>query len=63
MIGVELREPELAGHVVDRLREDSILVGRTGKRDHVLKIRPPLVFEDEHADLLVDTLSRALDSL
>jgi 4-aminobutyrate aminotransferase-like enzyme len=26
----------------------------------VLKIRPPLVFGTEHADLLVDTLNQAL---
>ena len=58
--GVELTSPELARSVVERLRADGVLIGRTGKRDDVLKIRPPLVFGDEHADLLVESLSRAL---
>ena len=60
MIGVELAEPELAGRAVERLRGAGILIGRTGKRDTVLKIRPPLVFGDEHADVLVAALDRAL---
>jgi len=58
--GVELSSPELARRVVDALRADGVLVGRTGRREDVLKIRPPLVFGDEHADLLVAALDRAL---
>jgi 4-aminobutyrate aminotransferase-like enzyme len=38
-----------------------ILIGRTGPGGNVLKIRPPLVFRDKHADLLVEALGRALD--
>jgi 4-aminobutyrate aminotransferase-like enzyme len=37
-----------------------ILVGRTGKHGDVLKIRPPLAFTDEHAELLVGALDRIL---
>ena len=46
--------------VVDRLRNAGILVGRTGPDGNVLKIRPPLVFGDEHAELLVDALRHSL---
>ena len=53
IIGVELTDAEAAGRVVDRLRQDGVLIGRTGKHENVLKIRPPLVFGDEHADILV----------
>jgi len=60
LVGIQLRGPEVAALVVDRLRETGILVGRTGPRDDVLKIRPPLVFDEEHAALLVDGLGRAL---
>jgi len=63
MVGIELADGELAAALVDRLREAGILVGRTGPRDDVLKIRPPLVFGDEHADILVDALARALRQL
>jgi 4-aminobutyrate aminotransferase-like enzyme/Ser/Thr protein kinase RdoA (MazF antagonist) len=60
LVGVELTGGDVAARVVDSLREAGILIGRTGKRDNVLKIRPPLVFHDEHAAILVDGLRRAL---
>jgi len=60
LAGVQLSSVELAGRVADRLREDGILVGLTGSRGDVLKIRPPLVFADEHTELLVTALGRAL---
>lgn len=60
LIGVELASAELAAQVVDGLRDDGILIGRTGRGENVLKIRPPLVFRDEHAALLVDALRRRL---
>jgi 4-aminobutyrate aminotransferase-like enzyme len=58
MVGVQLDSPDRAKQVVDRLREDGVLIGRTGRNDDVLKIRPPLVFTEEHADLLADALLR-----
>jgi 4-aminobutyrate aminotransferase-like enzyme/Ser/Thr protein kinase RdoA (MazF antagonist) len=71
MIGVELvkdrstREPagREAVAVVNALREASILIGATGPGENVLKIRPPLVFGPDHADLLVETLDRVLSSV
>ena len=60
LAGVQLTTGELAAHVVDELRQQGILVGRTGKNGEVLKIRPPLVFTDEHAELLVAVLTRIL---
>jgi 4-aminobutyrate aminotransferase-like enzyme/Ser/Thr protein kinase RdoA (MazF antagonist) len=60
LAGVQLTSSELAARVIDELREQGVLVGRTGPLDDVLKIRPPLVFSDEHAELLVAALDRAL---
>jgi 4-aminobutyrate aminotransferase-like enzyme/Ser/Thr protein kinase RdoA (MazF antagonist) len=60
LAGVQLSSGELAGRVADELREHGILVGLTGRREDVLKIRPPLVFADEHADVLVAALDRIL---
>jgi 4-aminobutyrate aminotransferase-like enzyme/Ser/Thr protein kinase RdoA (MazF antagonist) len=60
LAGVELSSGALAKRVADELREQGILVGLTGVQEDVLKIRPPLVFTDEHADLLVSTLDRVL---
>jgi 4-aminobutyrate aminotransferase-like enzyme/Ser/Thr protein kinase RdoA (MazF antagonist) len=60
LAGVQLSSGELTRHVADELRERGVLVGRTGPGGDVLKIRPPLVFSDEHADLLVAALDAAL---
>ena len=61
LIGVELPDATSAERVVNALRDDGILIGRTGRDGNVLKIRPPLVFRDVHADMLVESLARALD--
>jgi 4-aminobutyrate aminotransferase-like enzyme/Ser/Thr protein kinase RdoA (MazF antagonist) len=64
--GVELRGTEAvpgreyAARVVEGLRDRGVLVGATGPGGNVLKIRPPLVWTDEHADLLVRTLDEVL---
>jgi 4-aminobutyrate aminotransferase-like enzyme/Ser/Thr protein kinase RdoA (MazF antagonist) len=60
LVGVELDEPERASAVVDAMREAGVLIGRTGPRDDVLKIRPPLVFGGEHVDVLIQALDGAL---
>lgn len=67
LIGVELVSPDgestpdaLAARVVDELRDRRILIGRTGRNDNVLKIRPPLPFAEEHADMVVAALGEIL---
>jgi 4-aminobutyrate aminotransferase-like enzyme/Ser/Thr protein kinase RdoA (MazF antagonist) len=60
LAGVQLSSAELAERVADELREQGILVGLTGKHGDVLKVRPPLVFADEHGELLVSALGRIL---
>jgi 4-aminobutyrate aminotransferase-like enzyme len=42
------------------MRERGVLIGRTGPNEDVLKIRPPLVFDDEHVDVLVAALDESL---
>ncbi len=48
-----------AHRLVEAMKDRRVLIGRTGRHGHVLKIRPPLVFGDEHADLLVAALADA----
>jgi 4-aminobutyrate aminotransferase-like enzyme len=60
LVGVELDSPARARDVVNALRADGVLIGRTGPRDDVLKIRPPLVFAEPHVELLVRALERSL---
>lgn len=49
-----------AARVVNGLRRRQVLLSATGPDAHVLKIRPPLVFRHEHADLLVARLDEVL---
>jgi 4-aminobutyrate aminotransferase-like enzyme/Ser/Thr protein kinase RdoA (MazF antagonist) len=59
-VGVQLSESRLARHVVEGMRERGVLIGATGPADDVLKIRPPLVFTEHHADVLLDRLADTL---
>jgi 4-aminobutyrate aminotransferase-like enzyme len=45
------------------MRERGILLGKTGPAGNVLKIRPPLVFGVEHADLLLGVLDDVLTEM
>jgi 4-aminobutyrate aminotransferase-like enzyme/Ser/Thr protein kinase RdoA (MazF antagonist) len=56
------RAPAVAetDRIMNLLREDGFLLGRTGAFNNVLKIRPPLVFTPEYARVLLDGLDRAL---
>ena len=66
--GVELvrdpstKEPdaELASAVKNGMRMRGVLVGSTGRRDNVLKVRPPLVFGQEHIATVVGALDDTL---
>ncbi len=71
LVGVELvrdhatREPANVEtkRVLDLMRQNGVLIGSEGSYDNVLKIRPPLVFRREHADILVEALGRSLAAL
>lgn len=50
------REPdrETAEKIVNGMRARNILIGIAGRHGNVLKIRPPLCFSREHADIFLD---------
>jgi 4-aminobutyrate aminotransferase-like enzyme len=66
LFGVELADETRApagGHarrVTEAMRDRGVLISATGPAGNVLKIRPPLVFQREHADLLLQTLDDAI---
>ena len=70
-IGMELvrdrqtREPARAeaSRVHNGMRERGVLIGTTGPQGNVLKLRPPMVFSRENADLLLERLDETLASL
>jgi len=53
-------DPERTTRIIEAMRDRGVLIGRTGRERATLKIRPPLVFGDDHADLLVDALEGTL---
>jgi 4-aminobutyrate aminotransferase-like enzyme/Ser/Thr protein kinase RdoA (MazF antagonist) len=60
LVGVELASADAADRVVNQLREEGILIGRTGRSENVLKIRPPLVFAEGHAEVVAQAVGRAI---
>lgn len=70
-IGVDMvsdrrsRSPDThtARAIVNGMRERGVLIGVAGPHANVLKIRPPLVFSTEHADLLLERLRSTLAAL
>jgi len=62
VVNRETREParELAPRIVDELRERHILVGSIGIDDNILKLRPPMVFSKENADLFLQKFDEVL---
>ncbi len=52
-----------AASVVNGLRRRQVLISATGPKANILKIRPPLVFAKEHADLLLERLDLTLNDL
>ncbi len=52
-----------AASVVNGLRRRQVLISATGPKANILKIRPPLVFAKEHADLLLERLDQTLNEL
>jgi 4-aminobutyrate aminotransferase-like enzyme len=61
--GSKTPAPAQTKRVVNRMRELGVLISRIGMHDNILKIRPPMPFSKQHADLLVDRLNEALASL
>ena len=52
--------PSVASAVVETLREEGILLGTDGPWHNVLKIRPPMPFNTDDADRLVEAIDVAL---
>jgi 4-aminobutyrate aminotransferase-like enzyme len=62
----EGREPnaDLAGQVINRMKNDEkVLISRIGRFGNILKMRPPMVFNREHAEQLLTSLERVLNTL
>jgi betaine-aldehyde dehydrogenase len=49
--------------LVEDMRQRGVLISKIGASDNVLKIRPPLVFEHDHLDLLVERLADSFEAI
>ena len=60
-----LRTPatDEAKEICEILKDNGVFNYPTGKLDNVLKIKPPMVFGKEHADIFVSTLGAALTQI
>jgi len=56
-------DTETAAAVVEGLRERRVLISSEGKHGNTLKIRPPLVFGEQHADRLLTETAATLAAL
>mgnify|MGYP001305087382 FL=1 len=55
--------PKEMSRIQNRMRELGVLTGSEGQYHNVFKIRPPMVFKPEHADILVEAMDQALNEM
>ena len=60
---VEMASAEAAERAVEGMKARGVLIHRIGRHDHILKIRPPLVFGPAHAEILSAALCEVLEGL
>ncbi len=61
--GIPKPDPKAGLAMVNRLREQRVLIGASGTHGHVLKIRPPLPFSMSDADEFLNKTTKALQNL
>jgi len=59
-LGIELDDALKAEKTMEDMMQQGVLVGKTGPKNSVIKLRPPMTFKKEHADLLVNKLNLCL---
>ena len=55
--------PDAAAQVVEAMRRRGVLIGRVGRQQHILKLRPPMPFGRQHAEMAVTALQDALNEV
>ena len=61
----ETRSPDadFTKRLVNGMKEHGVLISRVGRHENILKMRPPMTFQREHADLLLATLDDVLEQM
>ncbi|MBN9269045.1 MAG: aminotransferase class III-fold pyridoxal phosphate-dependent enzyme, partial [Mesorhizobium sp.] len=55
--------PEIATRIINAMRERGVLMGKIGVHECSTKIRPPMPFSRENADLMLSTFDDVLSGL
>ena len=65
VLDLESKEPapEAAHAIVESMKSQGILLSKTGIARNALKMRPPIVFNQENADQVLSALNQALNEL
>ncbi|ACU37504.1 aspartate aminotransferase family protein [Actinosynnema mirum] len=63
LIGVEMRDPGLAGELVLELIDGRVLVNHSMNNSHVLRLTPPATITADELDHVATTFDRALSTL
>jgi 4-aminobutyrate aminotransferase-like enzyme/Ser/Thr protein kinase RdoA (MazF antagonist) len=69
-LGIELvQDPETkqpagpeADYISERMRQEGVAIYPNGRNGNILKMKPPMIFNTDHADLLAETLDRVMSS-
>ena len=61
--GNEKPNNKLAVEFVEKMKQKGFLISNAGQFRNVLKIRPPLVFEKDHADSLCEVLEETFEEV
>jgi 4-aminobutyrate aminotransferase-like enzyme len=56
-------DPQMADQIINHMRENGVLIGTTGRNYATLKVRPPIVFQKEHVEVLLAAMMKALDEI
>ncbi|TFG40188.1 MAG: aminotransferase class III-fold pyridoxal phosphate-dependent enzyme [Chromatiales bacterium] len=71
LVGLELvtdresrtRATEETKRILELMRQNQVLVGKEGRFNNVLKLRPPLILHRKHVDQFVAALDASLSAL
>ncbi|MCA4132552.1 aspartate aminotransferase family protein [Arthrobacter sp. M4] len=58
-----LSAPAVTKKLVENMKSNNILISKVGRHETVLKMRPPLVFNKSHAELLLEGLEASLNNI
>ena len=54
---------EITNEIVNKMRENGVLLSRSGIHNNTLKIRPSMQFSKKNTDLLISTLDNVLKKI